>query len=565
MATRAQAVALAESYIGCRTGDKRHRRLVDTFNSVKPHGEIGNYSCAWCAITWTAIMIQLKMDRTKTAYSYNCGTLINDSKKIGIWVENDAYVPFPGDGVIYYWSDSGKGDCKYGASHVGIVQKVEKGYIYVIEGNKGGGYCGVRALKVNSRYIRGFMTPKYDDAGNFETTKLDIDGSWGTMTTLVSQQVLGTFADGMVSQQDKDDKKYCPACESGSWEWVKNPKGGSSLVKAIQRMLNVKADGFMGPITIKALQLYLAVSQTGKLDKDTVKAWQKWVNKKLSEKNKPKETPKPTTPAASTTTETPKTSEVKSVKKVEVPTTKEIQAASMAAIFYDMNEWAKKTAKGTKYQYKKYSSNKNTHKCPICHPGSGNGWNCIGWWAAIWYHGGDLKSKCACDAIDDPTWNKLLTLPIKDADKLATKMMGVKVKVIRNGGKTLPFSKLKKGDGLAFYHGSSYYHTAYYQGGKRYSDSTTGRSDEIKASMTLSGSLKNDLKLALRYVGPGRDYLSRGASGTAVKKIQKIVGCEADGEFGPITEATVKKWQKAHGLKDDGLVGPKTLAKMKEA
>jgi peptidoglycan hydrolase-like protein with peptidoglycan-binding domain len=152
-----------------------------------------------------------------------------------------------------------------------------------------------------------------------------------------------------------------------------------------------------------------------------------------------------------------------------------------------------------------------------------------------------------------------------ESGKILSFSYGQDSQVIRNGGKTLPFNMIKKGDGLAFYHGSSYYHTAYYQGGKRYSDSTTGRSDEIKASMTLSGSLKSDLKLALRYVGPGRDYLSRGASGTAVKKIQKIVGCEADGEFGPITEAAVKKWQKAHGLKDDGLVGPKTLAKMKEA
>lgn len=282
MATRAQAVAVAESYIGCRTGDKRHRKLVDTFNSVKPHGEVGNYHCYWCAITWTAIMIQIKMDRTKTAYSYNCGRLISDSKAIGIWVENDAYVPRPGDGIIYYWSDSGKGDCTSGASHVGIVQKVEKGYIYVIEGNKGSGYCGVRAIKVNSRYIRGFMVPKYSDNGKFETTKLDVDGSWGTMTTLVSQKVFGTYADGVISQQGKSDKKYCPNCESSSWEWLKNPKGGSSLVKAIQKMLGVKVDGFMGKKTIKMMQILLEVEQTGKLDKATVKAWQKYINIKLT-------------------------------------------------------------------------------------------------------------------------------------------------------------------------------------------------------------------------------------------------------------------------------------------
>ena len=100
MATRAQAVALAESFIGCRTGDKRHHKIVNTFNSVKPHGEVGNYHCPWCAMTWTALMILLKMDQSKAAYSYNCGTLITYSKKIGTWVENDAYVPLPGDGLF---------------------------------------------------------------------------------------------------------------------------------------------------------------------------------------------------------------------------------------------------------------------------------------------------------------------------------------------------------------------------------------------------------------------------------------------------------------------------------
>ena len=291
MATRTQAVAIARSYIGCVRGDKRHRKLVDIFNSVKPHGEVGNYSCAWCAISWTAWMILASMDQDKVAYSYNCGTLISYSKRIGTWVENDAYVPMPGDGIIYYWGDSGKGDCTSGASHVGMVESVEKGYITVIEGNKGSGYCGRRAIKVNSRYIRGFMVPKYIGSGEMETEKLDVDGSWGTMTTLVAQKVLGTYADGVVSGQDISDKKFCVNCESGSWEWVKKNPSGSALIKAIQKLTGMpkeKCDGLFGPGSIRELQRFLGIQQDGYCGPDTVMAFQKWLNKKLEEKKNEK-------------------------------------------------------------------------------------------------------------------------------------------------------------------------------------------------------------------------------------------------------------------------------------
>lgn len=46
------------------------------------------------------------------------------------------------------------------------------------------------------------------------------------------------------------------------------------------------------------------------------------------------------------------------------------------------------------------------------------------------------------------------------------------------------------------------------------------------------------------------------------RRIQKIVGCYADGIWGPRTTEAVKVWQKSHGLTPDGIVGPATLAMM---
>lgn len=174
MATRAEVVKIAKKYIGAKQGSKKHKDLVNTFNRVRPHGEVGNYTCAWCAIAYTAFLIKADMTRKQAPMSYNCDRLIEDAKALGIWVENDAYVPKKGDGIIYYWNDSGKGDCRSGASHVGTVEKVnkKKRTITVIEGNKGTTHaCGRRVISINGRYIRGFIVPKFDSESTKTSTK----------------------------------------------------------------------------------------------------------------------------------------------------------------------------------------------------------------------------------------------------------------------------------------------------------------------------------------------------------------------------------------------------------
>lgn len=58
----------------------------------------------------------------------------------------------------------------------------------------------------------------------------------------------------------------------------------------------------------------------------------------------------------------------------------------------------------------------------------------------------------------------------------------------------------------------------------------------------------------------GRETVSRSRTNDpeAVKIIQRAVGVEPDGKFGPATEAAVRKFQLAHGLVGDGICGPKT-------
>ena len=112
-------------------------------------------------------------------------------------------------------------------------------------------------------------------------TALSIDGLWGKKTTAKLQEVLGTPQDGIVSHQSIKYKAKNPGLLSSSWNWETSsrPKG-STMIRALQKKLNVTQDGLFGPITCKALQRYLGTVQDGYISNPSqcVKALQKALN-----------------------------------------------------------------------------------------------------------------------------------------------------------------------------------------------------------------------------------------------------------------------------------------------
>lgn len=169
MANRDDVVKILQSWVGAKKGDSTHRFIVDKYNEIKPlpNGYKVKYTDAWCATTVSSAYHCANIDNIFPC-SASCSDMINRAKKMGIWVEDDKFVPSKADAVLYDWNDGtnyATTDCTGAPEHVGCVQKVENGIIYVIEGNYGTqSKVAIRKLPINGRYIRGFVTPNFGNA-----------------------------------------------------------------------------------------------------------------------------------------------------------------------------------------------------------------------------------------------------------------------------------------------------------------------------------------------------------------------------------------------------------------
>ena len=159
--TRSKIVSLAQEWVGLNEADGSHKKIIDIYNSHTPlaRGYKLKYTDAWCAGTVSALAIACNAtDIIPTEVS--CTKMIELAKAKGIWIEADTYNPAPGDLLLYDWGDSGNGDNQGNPDHIGIVEYVVGDTITVIEGNYQNA-VGRRLIKVNGKYIRGYIVPKY--------------------------------------------------------------------------------------------------------------------------------------------------------------------------------------------------------------------------------------------------------------------------------------------------------------------------------------------------------------------------------------------------------------------
>ena len=195
---RQKVVDIAASYIGCKESDGSHKKIIDLYNSHKPlaRGYAMKYTDAWCSTFASAVAIAAGLtDIIPT--ECGCEKHIELFKKKGSWQENDAYTTKPGDYIFYDWDDSGAGDNKGYADHVGIVEKVSGSTITVIEGNYSDSVKR-RTIAVNGRYIRGYGVPKYSTKASGTGNSTPASPSSGKKTTdeLAREVIAGKWGNG---------------------------------------------------------------------------------------------------------------------------------------------------------------------------------------------------------------------------------------------------------------------------------------------------------------------------------------------------------------------------------
>lgn len=175
------------AWLGATEGNAGHKEILKIYNAQNPLpvGYKMKDNDAWCAATVSATWLKVGIAQYITT-ECGCGRFRDNAKKLGIWVENDAYKPKVGDAIIYYWSDNGVGDCQTGADHIGLITAVNGNSFTVTEGNTDNGVVGKRTMQVNGRYIRGFITPDYATIAKKVAGKVTADSSTSTQTSTLT-------------------------------------------------------------------------------------------------------------------------------------------------------------------------------------------------------------------------------------------------------------------------------------------------------------------------------------------------------------------------------------------
>lgn len=113
----------------------------------------------WCAcfVSWCADQCGY-LDAGIIPKFSGCVLGINWFKEHGQWQSN-TYEPAPGDLIFFDWNKAGVGQDGI-SDHVGIVQKVENGRVYTIEGNSSD-MCRERSYTIGNYQIMGYGVPAY--------------------------------------------------------------------------------------------------------------------------------------------------------------------------------------------------------------------------------------------------------------------------------------------------------------------------------------------------------------------------------------------------------------------
>lgn len=152
-------------YLGIKEGGLEHNEIVKAYNTLQgrpeglPRGIKAVMDYDWCAIFAAG---QAHAMGLTDAYpmEMSCSKIIEIAKDMGIWIEDDSYIPVPGDWCIFAWKGQEGQENTLAPNHIGAVYFSDGEIFLTVEGNKGD-TVGTRALQVGDKRIRGFVHPDF--------------------------------------------------------------------------------------------------------------------------------------------------------------------------------------------------------------------------------------------------------------------------------------------------------------------------------------------------------------------------------------------------------------------
>jgi len=156
-----RVIRAAANLVGTSTGSAAHQRMVADYNSVKPLpvGYAVKNTDDWCDVFVTVVF---QREGLSHLVGRECGVErhIQIFKKLGIWNEDGTTTPQSGDIITFNWDKDTQQNDGW-ADHIGIVERVENGWIHTIEGNSSNGVVRRNTYRVGHGNIRGFARPHY--------------------------------------------------------------------------------------------------------------------------------------------------------------------------------------------------------------------------------------------------------------------------------------------------------------------------------------------------------------------------------------------------------------------
>lgn len=149
-------------YLGAKEGGSEHLQILADYNTLAytsgglPRGWKALPTDDWCA-EFAAGQAHVMGMTDVYPMECSCSKIIEIAEENGIWIENDNYIPVPGDWCIFAF-EAPKGENTAKPDHIGTVYYTDGEIVITVEGNKGD-TVATRAFLVGDARIRGYVHP----------------------------------------------------------------------------------------------------------------------------------------------------------------------------------------------------------------------------------------------------------------------------------------------------------------------------------------------------------------------------------------------------------------------